>query len=302
MRTKIEFTKIEYNDDVQEGDIIVVPHERGVKRRVLHLAPRTWSKLGLRVRRTNTKTVEAMFNNPVQTVLCVVTEVRRMYCPDAAVISSVSNKVGARGDSKRPIRAVRIAPLASTESAFIYENELRKIVETGVTYGMLLDVGLPELMTISKDHIEPNIPSIMYFRNQPHDLEAPLDADNNLSVFHHIIRDLSEYIPDSLLADACFLTSLKARGASIIRPVNDSTRTFIAKMIIKHKGTEVDKSIVNSSSIALAHISKLRKELAHLRNIRKDWKRFYTRTDPVSEASKAVAKATGIKKEDVIWN
>lgn len=303
MRAGIKFTKIEHNDDVQEGDIIVVPHERGVKRRVLHLAPSTWSKLGLHATRGQRKYVEAMFGNSEQTMIHVLTLVKKKYCPDEAIFSSVTNKVGTQGVRRQPLCTVKISPLVSIASTTTYRKELREAIKTSLTYDALL-CSLPEML--GTDDLRPDIPSASYYRQVyfSEDLKVPLQDNDVSDVFHRIVTygDDGHYINAELYASACFLTSLKARGASVIRPANDVTRMFIAKMIIKHNSTKLDESIVSSSLKTLTHISKLRKELAHLRNVRKDWKRFFAHTGPMSEASKALAKATGTKKEDVIWN
>lgn len=303
MRARIKFTKVEDIDDVQEGDIIVVPHERGVKRRVLHLAPKTWSKLGLHVTQRNIDGVRAMFGDPEHTVMHVLVDVYHKYCPDADLFPSVTNKIGTPGSLRRPVRAVRIAPFRSTSSAQQFRNELIEDVKASLDYGMLLD-SLPEIARTSAN--EPDIPSKTYrYSGDPDDGPAgrPL-RDRDIDEAVSCISRIRESGTDSVLtAEARFLTSLRSRGASVIRAANDATRMFIAKTIIKRNSAEVDGSMIRTSSEAAALIACLRAELAHLQDIRKRWRRFYdAHTGPVSEASEAAAKAAGMKKEDIKWS
>lgn len=300
----IKFTKVENIDDVREGDIIVVPHERGVKRRVLHLAPKTWSKLGLHVTRRNSGAVKAMFGTTEHTVMHVLVGVQHKYCPDAELFPSVTNRIGTPGSLRRPVRSVRIAPFRSTASAEQFRDELTADVKASLDYGMLLD-SLPEIDGIPAVH-EPDIPSsrCRYIDDSDANPADPLmDHDIDKVVSHNISMVRGDDMGSVLFADACFLTSLRSRGASIIRAANDATRMFIAKTIVKRRSAEVDGSMARTSSEVSALIARLRAELAHMQDIRRRWKRFYeAHTGPVSEASEAVAKSAGIRKEDIKWS
>lgn len=302
MRARIKFTKVENIDDVQEGDIIVVPHERGVKRRVLHLAPKTWSKLGLHVTQRNNNEVKAMFGDSEHTVMHVLVDVQHKYCPDAELFPSVTNKIGTPGSLRRPVRAVRIAPFESTASVQTFRKELTADVKASLNYGMLYN-SLPEITRVALN--EPIIPSKShrYIGDPDDNPDDPLASRDVVEAVSHISRVIGSSTDSILFADACFLTSLRTRGASIIRAANDATRMFIAKTIIKRESAKVDKSMTVSSSEVTALIAHLRAELAHLQDIRKRWRRFYdAHTGPVSEASEAVAKAAGMKKEDIKWS
>lgn len=294
MRAKPSFTLVTDPEKTILGDILVIPHEREVKKKKLHFkSSRSLSKLGAIINKHNAASIMDVFTDAAHTRVLMVTSVNYKYVRDAEIFANLTNSIGGSG-YVRPVASVELSALSSRPAIVTFSDIIKEnLKEAKVSKDCLSN----SLDAMGKCDIEPH--ALPYMHNY---VNGTRDEELLIGSVTGILESQCSWA-EATRVTTPFMKAMLARGAKIIRPANRAAKEAFTMHFLKEQHlntmlTSIDMSITNSMKL----IKGLRDNIKQVRKTRTWWKKFFT--DGASQkasAFEAAARISGTKKEDVLW-
>jgi hypothetical protein len=292
MRAKPKFTLVTDPEKINRGDILIIPHEREVKRKRLHFtSPKSLVKLGARVGKCNFKDVMDVFTDVDHTRAVMVTSIVYKYVRESVILASLTNSISG-SDYVRPINSIHLSALSSQSAISTFDDIIKENLKEAKAS---IDYLINAVVTMDECNTEPNAVPRVYGSSM----------ENNAKIF----EDITGYLTDNckfvegFSVTTPFVKTMLARGVKIIRPANRAAKeafpmNFLKEQHLNKMLTSIDTSIADSMRL----IEGLRKNISQVRKMRTWWKKFFTNgASQKTSAFEAAARISGTKKEDVLW-
>ena len=299
IKEKPKFTPILSANDIEAGDLFVIPGEPGTKRPRLHLSPKTLGSLGLYYPTTkaNRGAVDTIFGNRDTVTLAVFTKTDKYLSVDDRRAAQRANVVIT--PDKAPLKVAYFCPLHTKLALDMYKDVLiKRLEDAGMSmHHFITDDWTPALVENSTTVQIPSIIRPSYSTTSMCDAHRPVMTPGECRT---VANDLASQIPyhRPLYADRRFWDEMTARGAKVLRPANESARNMVLKSIMDNRLRLVPGEIRRFYDKTKATVEALQRETRTLRKIIAWWTKFAEYTNEEREAvARGVYEAADIKNE-----